>query len=53
MLSNSAGQSGLVAQIVEQLVNFGFTKDIAEWAASNTEGASVEERVNAALTMLG
>jgi hypothetical protein len=45
-------QSGLLPKIVEQLMSMGFSHDIASWAARTAEGATVADRVNAALTML-
>ena len=44
--------SGLVDSIVSQLVSMGFSAEIAHWAATTAEGASIEDRVNAALSML-
>ena len=47
------GSSEVVTQIVLQLMGLGFTAEIAQWAAAQAEGPTIEDRVNAALSMLG
>jgi hypothetical protein len=46
------GESGLLDEIVTQLMGMGFSADIARWAASQSEGASLEDRLNSALSIL-
>lgn len=46
-------ESGLVNEIVTQLMGMGFSADIARWAANQSEGASMEDRLNSALSILG
>jgi hypothetical protein len=46
------GQAGLLPLVVQQLIGMGFSKDVADWAARSVEGATVEDKVNAALSML-
>lgn len=46
------GQSGIVNEIVVQLMSMGFSADISRWAAMQSEGQSVEDRLNSALSLL-
>lgn len=46
------GQSGIVNEIVVQLMSMGFSADISRWAAMQSEGQSVEDRLHAALSLL-
>ena len=43
---------GAVGEVVQRLVDMGFSPEIAHWAASTAEGASIEERVSNAFNML-
>ena len=44
--------SNVIQTITMQLVSMGFTEDIAHWAASNSSGETVEDRVMNAFNIL-
>ena len=44
--------SNAVQTIAMQLMGMGYTEAIAHWAASNSSGNSIEERVMSAFNML-
>ena len=46
------GQSGVINEIIVQLMSMGFSADISRWAAMQSEGQSVEDRLNSALSFL-
>lgn len=46
------GESDVVNEIVTQLMGMGFSEDIARWAAMQSEGISMEDRLNSALSIL-
>ena len=45
-------QAGVVQQITEHLMAMGVDGQIAHWAATQSEGASVDQRINSALNMV-
>jgi hypothetical protein len=46
------GETDLVNEIVTQLIGMGFSDDIARWAATQSEGLNMEDRLNSALSIL-
>lgn len=45
-------QSGVVGEVVRQLMSMGFTHEVALWAANSAEGPTIADRVTAALSFL-
>ena len=45
-------QAGVVGQITEHLMMMGVDAQIAHWAATQSEGATVDQRINSALNIV-
>jgi hypothetical protein len=45
-------QAGVVQQISEHLMLMGVDSQIAHWAATQSEGATVDQRINSALNIV-
>jgi hypothetical protein len=45
-------QAGVVRQISEHLMQMGVDAQVAHWAATQSEGATVDQRINSALNIV-